>query len=215
VVKVLDFGLAKIAEPATVLPNPEDSPTLTIEATRMGQILGTAAYMASEQARGHSVDKRADIWAFGVVLYAMLTGRRLFQGETISDTLASVLAKEPVWERVPLRARKLLRRCLEKGPKRRLRDIGDAWQLLNDAPAALSAGSNTIWAAAAFLAMALAGFLHSRLSSLHRNTHRSARNPRYAQLDGSCSRRHIWRQSKVNLISIQRAGVPYRAEHLG
>jgi serine/threonine-protein kinase len=88
-VKVLDFGLAKIAEPAAATANREVSPTLTIEATRMGQILGTAAYMAPEQARGNPVDKRADIWAFGVVLYEMLTGHGLFEGETISDTLAS------------------------------------------------------------------------------------------------------------------------------
>ena len=92
----------------------------------MGEILGTAAYMAPEQARGKTVDKRADIWAFGVVLYEMLTGRRLFEGETISDTLAAVLTKEPEWERVPAEgAPRLLRSCLEKDPKRRLRDIGD------------------------------------------------------------------------------------------
>src|SRR5207253_2997145 len=101
VVKVLDFGLAKMTEPATRAENPEVSPTLTIEATRAGQILGTAAYMAPEQARGKTLDKRADIWAFGVVLYEMLTGRRLFAGETISDVLAEVLTKEPDCDRVP------------------------------------------------------------------------------------------------------------------
>jgi serine/threonine-protein kinase len=134
VVKVLDFGLAKIAEPATPAENPEISPTLTIGATRVGQILGTAAYMAPEQARGQTVDKRADLWAFGVVLYEMLTGRRLFQGETISDTLVAVLAKEPEWERVPEKAQRLLKSCLEKDPKRRLRDIVDAWPLLEYGP---------------------------------------------------------------------------------
>jgi serine/threonine-protein kinase len=93
VVKVLDFGLAKLAETAGQAGSPDESPTVPIGATRVGQILGTAAYMAPEQARGKAVDKRADIWAFGVVLYEMLTGRRLFEGETISDTLAGVLAK--------------------------------------------------------------------------------------------------------------------------
>src|SRR5580658_2139631 len=118
--KVLDFGLAKIAETAEAGPRPEDSPTLTVDAaTRVGVILGTAAYMPPEQARGRPVDKRADIWAFGVVLYEMLTGERLFEGETVSDTLIEVATKEPNWERVPARARTLLRRCLEKDPKKR------------------------------------------------------------------------------------------------
>jgi serine/threonine protein kinase len=107
-VKVLDFGLAKMADPAAAVVNPENSPTVALGATVVGQILGTAAYMAPEQARGKTVDKRADIWAFGVVLYEMLTGRRLFEGETISDTLASVLTKEPDCERVPAKAQRLL-----------------------------------------------------------------------------------------------------------
>ena len=90
-----------------------------------GVILGTAAYMAPEQARGQAVDKRADIWAFGVVLYEMLTGRALFAGETVSDTLAAVLKTEPDWERGAGRMRgALLRRCLTKDPRQRLRDIG-------------------------------------------------------------------------------------------
>jgi serine/threonine-protein kinase len=96
--------------------------------------------MAPEQARGKAVDKRADIWAFGVVLYEMLTGRRLFEGETTSDTLAAVLKAEPDWERVPAKTRSLLRACLEKDPKVRLRDIGDAWQLLEER----SAGSGPL-----------------------------------------------------------------------
>src|SRR5262245_48358830 len=125
-VKVLDFGLAKMAEPALV-GSPSESPTMMMGATIAGEIMGTAAYMAPEQARGKPVDKRADIWAFGVVLYEMLTGRRLFEGETISDTLAGVLTKEPDWDRAPAKVRRLLRRCLEKDPKRRLHDIGDAW----------------------------------------------------------------------------------------
>src|SRR5207237_6422602 len=98
-------------------------------------IMGTAAYMSPEQARGRSVDKRSDIWAFGVVLYEMLTGKRAFEGEAVTDTLAAVLTKEPDWDQIPAKAQRLVRRCLEKDPKRRLRDIGDAWQLLEDAPA--------------------------------------------------------------------------------
>jgi serine/threonine-protein kinase len=121
-VKVLDFGLAKIAEQAASTGNPEESPTVAMGATIAGQIMGTAAYMAPEQARGKAVDKRADIWAFGVVLYEMLTGRRLFQGETTSDTLAGVLTKEPDWQRVPAKVQRLLKSCLEK----RIRDSGSA-----------------------------------------------------------------------------------------
>jgi serine/threonine-protein kinase len=132
-VKVLDFGLAKVAQ-ASGREDPEASPTLTIQGTVAGQIMGTAGYMAPEQARGNVVDKRADIWAFGVVLYEMLTGRRPFEGESISDTLADVLTKEPDWQRVPSKAQRILKSCLEKEPKRRLRDIADAWRLLEDAP---------------------------------------------------------------------------------
>ena len=90
--------------------------------------------MSPEQARGKPVDKRADIWAFGVVLYEMLTGKRLFEGETVSDTLIEVATREPKWDRVPAKVRRLLRRCLEKDPKKRLRDIGDSWELLEDGP---------------------------------------------------------------------------------
>jgi predicted Ser/Thr protein kinase len=155
VVKVLDFGLAKMAEQTAPGGSPESSPTIAMGATRVGQILGTAAYMAPEQARGKAVDKRADIWAFGVVLYEMLTGRRLFEGESVTDTLSAVLTKEPDWERVPAKARPLLRSCLEKDPKRRLRDIGDAWRLLEDAPAQPAARSRLPWAVAVALAVVL------------------------------------------------------------
>jgi eukaryotic-like serine/threonine-protein kinase len=130
-VKVLDFGLAKIAD-GQAEARMMDSPTLTIGATQAGLILGTAAYMAPEQARGKVVDKRADIWAFGVVLFEMLTGRRLFQGEDVSETLASVIKQEPQWDLVPVKVRRLLQSCLERDPKRRLRDIGDAWRLLDE-----------------------------------------------------------------------------------
>src|SRR5277367_1206418 len=128
VVKVLDFGLAAVAQSSDP-SNPANSPTLTISPTRAGMILGTAGYMSPEQARGKPVDKRADIWAFGVVLFEMLTGKPLFAGETISDTLAAVLTKEPDWTRVPARVRRLLQACLQKDQKQRLQAIGD-WQLL-------------------------------------------------------------------------------------
>jgi serine/threonine-protein kinase len=154
-VKVLDFGLAKVAQ-ASAREDPEASPTLTIQGTVAGQILGTAAYMAPEQARGKTVDKRADIWAFGVVLYEMLTGRRLFEGETIPDTLIAVLKEDPDWNRVPAKVQRLLQSCLEKDPKRRLRDIADAWRLLDDAPVQVGSNTRLPWAVAAVLALALA-----------------------------------------------------------
>jgi serine/threonine protein kinase len=128
VVKVLDFGLAAVGQSSDP-SNPADSPTLTISPTRAGMILGTAAYMSPEQARGKVVDKRADIWAFGVVLFEMLTGKRLFEGDTVSDTLAAVLKEEPDWTRVPAKVQRLLQACLEKDPKQRLQAIGD-WRLL-------------------------------------------------------------------------------------
>ena len=158
VVKVLDFGLAAVAQSSDP-SNPATSPTLTISPTRAGMILGTAAYMSPEQARGKAVDKRADIWAFGVVLFEMLTGQQLFEGETVSDTLAAVLTKEPDWEQVPANVRRLLQRCLEKDPKKRLRDIGDAWELLEEpapSPAAATRGTGRwVWLAVAMLALAL------------------------------------------------------------
>jgi serine/threonine-protein kinase len=156
IVKVVDFGLAKIAEATATAQNPENSPTLTIEGTRAGQVLGTAAYMSPEQARGRTVDKRADIWAFGVVLYEMLTARRLFHGETISDTLVAVLKEEPDWNRVPAKVQRLLRSCLEKEPKRRLRDIGDAWRLLEIGPFAPVGKNRLPWVVAGALALSLA-----------------------------------------------------------
>lgn len=153
-VKVLDFGLAKVAEPTPAAEHPEFSPTATM-GTRVGQILGTAAYMAPEQARGKPVDKRADIWAFGVVLYEMLTGERPFGGDSISDISASVLAKEPEWNRVPVKAQQMLRSCLEKDPKQRLRDIGDAWRLVAETPLHSPASSRLPWAVVGALAAAL------------------------------------------------------------
>ena len=129
-VKILDFGLAKAFEGETSEEELENSPTLSAVATRMGVLLGTAAFMSPEQARGKRVDRRADIWAFGCVLYEMLAGREAFPGETTSDILACVIRAEPDWSSiptsVPARVRELLRRCLRKDPKQRLRDIGDA-----------------------------------------------------------------------------------------
>ena len=130
-VKVLDFGLAKAMEPtAGSSANLSMSPTLSPDATQAGIILGTAAYMSPEQARAKTVDKRADIWAFGVVLWEMVAGARLFEGATVSDTLAFVLTKEPDWTTLPaatpLRLQRLLARCLDRDPRMRLRDIGEA-----------------------------------------------------------------------------------------
>ncbi len=130
-VKVLDFGLAKVMEPFGAPSDVSQPPTMAIPAmTQAGMILGTAAYMSPEQARGRAVDKRTDIWAFGCVLYEMLTGRAAFTGDTLSDTIAAILDREPNWkalpEHTPSSVRRLLRRCLEKDPKRRLPDIADA-----------------------------------------------------------------------------------------
>ena len=131
-VKVLDFGLAKalVPEGSDAAGDAANSPTLTARATQLGVILGTAAYMSPEQAKGRPVDKRADIWAFGVVLFEMLSGQRAFKGDDISEVLAAVLRQEVDWTalpvNVPASVRRLLGRCLERDPKRRLRDIGDA-----------------------------------------------------------------------------------------
>jgi Tol biopolymer transport system component len=129
-IKVLDFGLAKALEADPVSGSPSMSPTITSLGTRAGMILGTAGYMAPEQARGRPVDRRADIWAFGCVLYEMVAGESAFVGETVSDTLASILKSEPDWAKVEKRlspaALRLLRSCLQKDPRRRLQAIGDA-----------------------------------------------------------------------------------------
>jgi serine/threonine-protein kinase len=134
VVKLLDFGLAKAFSetPDAASLDPENSPTVTLGATVAGTVMGTAAYMSPEQARGKKVDKRADIWSWGVVLYELLTGERLFKGGDTADTLAQVLAKQPDLGKVPPQVRKLLQRCLEKDPKQRLRDIGEARFLLEE-----------------------------------------------------------------------------------
>jgi serine/threonine protein kinase/Tol biopolymer transport system component len=145
-IKVLDFGLAKaldpMGDPASAAasahsPTLMHSPTLTVAGTELGVILGTAAYMSPEQARGRPVDKRADVWAYGVVLFETLVGRQLFEGETVSDTLAAVLRQEIPWSALPADTpaplRRLLRRCLERDPKRRLHDLADARADLEEA----------------------------------------------------------------------------------
>jgi eukaryotic-like serine/threonine-protein kinase len=133
-VKVLDFGLAKAWETDASEASLSLSPTITRQHTRAGVILGTAAYMAPEQARGKPIDKRADIWALGVVLFEMLSGRRLFEGEMVTDVLANVLKQEIDWDSLPDTTpdslRRVLRRCLERQPGERIRDVGDVrWEL--------------------------------------------------------------------------------------
>ena len=176
-VKVLDFGLAKAWSGDAAsgsAPDLSQSPTLAHTGTAAGLILGTAGYMSPEQARGRAVDKRADVWAFGVVLFEMLSGRRLFEGETVSDTLAAVLRQEIDWSALPSSTppaiRSLLRRCLEREPKKRLRDIGEARIALTDGgssdasasprPAALTRGVVPWLVAAA--ALVAAAFLATR-----------------------------------------------------
>jgi Tol biopolymer transport system component len=136
-IKILDFGLAQawFGDAATGTES-SSAPTITAAMTQAGTILGTAAYMSPEQARGAGVDRRTDIWAFGVILFEMLSGQRLFQGDTVSDTLAAVLRAEPEWDALPLAESpalgRLLARCLERNPKQRLRDIGEARIFLQD-----------------------------------------------------------------------------------
>jgi Tol biopolymer transport system component len=161
VVKVLDFGLAKaLAEEAS----PSDlanSPTLAGRATRQGIILGTAGYMSPEQARGEPVDKRADMWAFGVVLFEMLTGAPLFERPTVAETIAAVMHVDPDWNLVPYRFRRLLRACLTRDPRRRLHDVGDVWLLMDDdgARVAPTRGGFQKWAAWTVAGVAVVGGL--------------------------------------------------------
>ena len=167
-VKVLDFGLAKALDPHPT-GDPSQSPTLTAAATQMGVIMGTAAYMSPEQARGKVVDRRADIWSFGVVLYEMLAGKRVFQGDDVSLTLARVLEKEPTWEALPSaappRMATLLRRCLQKDPKERIADMQDvrlamegAFETTGSAPSEpIVAPSLHVWQRPAVVALAVIG----------------------------------------------------------
>ena len=160
-VKLLDFGLAKsLGESPSAMASgtsPTMSPTVSLAMTQAGMILGTAPYMSPEQARGHAVDQRSDIWAFGVVLWEMLTGRRLFDGPTVSDILAGVLKSQPDLTAVPAQVRPVLAACLERDPRQRLRHIGD-WNRLIAAPpsAAPAKGRSALWIAATALLILVA-----------------------------------------------------------
>ncbi len=175
-VKVLDFGLAKMAENAELL-DPTRSPTITEAHTRQGVILGTAPYMSPEQAKGKTADKRADVWAFGCILYECLTGKRAFGGETVPDTIASILEREPDWQALPSGKPRLLlpvlQRCLQKTPKGRIRDIVDAWidaeQAVAIPTAASAAGTGSRrWFFAAGAALLVAGItLNLQCESFH------------------------------------------------
>jgi Tol biopolymer transport system component len=168
-VKILDFGLAKAMEIESPAAEQANSPTLSHLATQAGVLLGTAAYMAPEQAKGKPVDRRADIWAFGCVLYEMLTGKSAFRGETMTETLAAVIKNEPDWSLIPdatpTRVRVLLQRCFQKDPRQRLRDMGDARISLDEvlSGAADPGVAVPFWRrampwAAGLLAVAAAGF---------------------------------------------------------
>ena len=177
VVKVLDFGLAKLAQSlgADHVPQREltMSPTIRTPAmTQVGVILGTAAYMAPEQARGRPTDARADIWAFGVVLYEMLTGRRPFQGDDITETIAAVVKERPDLTRVPTRVRRLLEACFEKDPRKRLQAIGDMRLLLEAEPSGNIVparpwiqGAALVVASVASLSAAILAVIHFRETS--------------------------------------------------
>ena len=174
-VKVLDFGLAKAFDPADASNALANSPTLTAQATAMGVLLGTAAYMAPEQAKGKPVDKRADIWAFGVVLYEMLTGRRAFDGNDVTDVLGAVMKDTPSLDALPTATpppiRRLLRRCLEKDRRERLGDMSAVRLEIRDAlagestadgakpPVASRSGQRLAWVAALLTIAALGGLL--------------------------------------------------------
>jgi Tol biopolymer transport system component len=163
-VKILDFGLAKAIESKAASTDSSDSPTISQMATKPGMLLGTPAYMSPEQAAGKTVDRRADIWAFGCVLYEMLTGKKTFRGESVADTLAAVLRAEPDWSLLPVtaptRVGVLLQRCLQKDPRQRLQSIGDARiaidEILSGAPdpAARTQISAPLWRRALPLALA-------------------------------------------------------------
>lgn len=171
-VKVLDFGLAKALQGDAAPGDISNSPTISMEVTKLGIILGTAAYMSPEQAKGKAVDRRADIWSFGVVFFEMLTGRQIYVGETATDIMAAVVRGEPDWsmlpKNLPRRVRELLQHCLVKDDKRRLRDMGDARLALDDAmnaalEPASAVPSNPLWRALpwaiAAVAIAVTGWM--------------------------------------------------------
>jgi len=159
VVKVLDFGLASAESRDRETADPNNSPTLTFSPTRAGMIMGTAAYMSPEQARGKPADKRADIWAFGAVFYEMLTGRQLFRGETVSDILVEVLGKEPDLSALPAHVRYVVERCLRKDPRKRWQAIGDVRIALEEGVPELAAPVPVAEAKRSVLPWAIAGAL--------------------------------------------------------
>ena len=180
-VKLLDFGLARAAAAAAAVP--DEAMTIAMSMAMSGTIVGTPGYMAPEQARGQQVDKRADVWAFGVVLYEMVTGTTLFQGDTTTDIMAAVVREQPDLSRVPAVLRPLLRRCLEKDPKKRLRDIGDAMLMLEgdgetpilDPHPGPARGGRLLWIAAGVAALSAAAL--AGLSLVHFRETPPARNP--------------------------------------
>ena len=176
-VKVLDFGLAKAFHEETAASDLSKSPTITEQMTEPGVILGTAAYMSPEQAKGKTVDKRTDIWAFGCILYESLTGKRAFHGATVTETIAAILRGEPDWDSLPAdtprSVRAVLRRCLQKEPKERMRDIGDA-RLEIEAPTGYPSESVTaprrfslVWLGVCAAGMLLAGIFVDRVLIKH------------------------------------------------
>jgi serine/threonine-protein kinase len=201
-VKVLDFGLAKVYEQAPSSPVMSNSPTLSAMQTMGGVVLGTAAYMSPEQARGRPVDKRADIWAFGAVLYEMVTGRQLFSGEDISETLASVITKEPDLDGIPPQVRRVLSRCLQKDPKKRLRDISAVSVLLEEEPAttvaAVSSGVGWFWPSAFSVAVLLAVVMGvAWYCSISLETRSSQRPSIWIGWKSRAIRRRLWKVSAV------------------
>jgi serine/threonine protein kinase len=199
-VKVLDFGLAKAMMPASGTSiDLANSPTITSPAmmTGVGMILGTAAYMSPEQAKGRPADKRSDVWAFGCVLFEMLTQQRAFAGEDVSDTLASVLRGEPDWSALPTETTHLtsvLQRCLEKDVKRRLRDIADVKLLLETPPSsqvvtrgALSKPAAWMWVTAVLSLIAGGTIAALLLSSRSRTV-----PPRVARFEVTTSQRDLF-----------------------
>ncbi len=197
-IKVLDFGLAKaVSADASLTGDMANSPTVSVMGTATGVILGTAAYMSPEQARGQSVDRRTDIWAFGCVLFELLTGRKPFAGATVSDFLAAILTQEPPWSllpsSVPAPVLHLLHRCLEKDPKRRLRDIGDAFA---DAPPALEQRSRGM------VPIALVAVLATGLGAAFAAGYLGHREPgRYRAAGGSNGRDAPHRLRRVGIVA--------------
>ena len=185
-VKVLDFGLARFSTD-TGNPALSQSPTVISDGTREGVILGTAAYMSPEQARGKPLDKRTDIWAFGCVLYEMLTGRSPFAGDTLSDTLARILERDPDWQRLPSSTptslRQLIARCLDKDPRRRLRDVGDARTEIEDLLSSHHTDQAPVarrlppWVLATIAGALAAGLIGLALPSLRRSSPAPATEP--------------------------------------